>query len=183
VAKARPDAVFVSGLLDSNGGRVVRDLRARLPARVELLGNDGLLPVSRLFAAAGSAARGMHLSIAELQVERLPREGKHFVAQFAATQGGRPVHPQAVYAAQAAEVLLDAIAASDGTRADVIASLRARQVRRGLIGSFAFDSQGDITSAPITIVRARRGGGARTVTSTEGADVERVINVPASLSG
>ena len=183
VAEARPDAVLVSGLLDNNGGRVVRDLRARLPARVELLGNDGLLPISRLFAAAGSAARGMHLSVGGLQVEQLPREGKHFVSQFAATQGGRPVRPEAVYAAQAAEVLLDAIAASDGTRADVTASLRSRRVRRGLIGSFAFDSRGDATSTPITIIRARRGGGASTVTSIEGADVERIIDVPTSLSG
>jgi DNA-binding beta-propeller fold protein YncE len=52
VARSRPDLVFVSGLLDANGGRVVRAIRARLP-RVPLLGTDGFLPISGLFATAG----------------------------------------------------------------------------------------------------------------------------------
>ena len=52
VVRARPDAVYVSGLLDSNAGQVVKDLRSRLPSRTPLIGNEGLLPVSRLFAAA-----------------------------------------------------------------------------------------------------------------------------------
>ena len=120
-----PDAVFLSGLIDSNGGRLVKDLRRRLPHRTDLIGTDGFLPVARLFAAAGAAARGMYLSTSELPLGRLPREGKHFVTGFAATQGGRAVHPASVYAAQAADVLLDAIAASDGSRASVVAKLRS----------------------------------------------------------
>ena len=90
----------------------------------------------------------------------------------------RAIHPAAVYAAQAADVLLDAIARSDGSRASVVAELRRSRVRRGLIGSFAFDSAGDVTHTPITIVRASRGGGSETVGSTAGARVVRVIDVP-----
>jgi hypothetical protein len=32
VARAAPDAVFLSGLLDTNGGRVIKDLRSRSSA-------------------------------------------------------------------------------------------------------------------------------------------------------
>ena len=181
VGRARPDAVYVSGLLDTNAGRLIKDLRARLPSRIALIGNEGLLPVSRLFGSSGVAARGMYLTSAELPLERLPREGKHFVSQFAATQGSRTVHPQAVYAAQAADAMLDAIADSDGSRASVLAALRARRARPGLIGSFRFDAAGDATSAPIVILRARRGDGSPTVLSTDGADVAGVTNVPPRL--
>ena len=181
VARTRPDAVYVSGLLDTNAGRFIKDLRARLPSRIALIGNEGLLPVSRLFGGSGAAARGMYLSTAELPLERLPPEGRHFVSQFAATQGSRPVHPQSVYAAQAADAMLDAIADSDGSRASVLAELRAWRARRGLIGSFRFDAAGDTTSAPIVIVRARRGDGSPTVLSTDGADVAAVIDVPPRL--
>ena len=175
VAAASPDAVYVSGLLDSNAGHVIQELRSELPPAVDVLGNDGLLPISRLFATAGKAARGVYVSVPELPVERLPAEGRHFVAGFAATLAGRPVHPQSAYAAQAAEIMLDAIAASDGSRASVAAALPRQQASRGIIGSFGFDSGGDVTSAPITIVRARRGGGSPAVVSTEGAHVVRVI--------
>ena len=177
-AGARPDAVFLSGLLDSNAGRLVKDLRRRLPAATELIGNDGFLPIARLFAAGGGAARGMYVSTSELPLERLPREGRHFVTQFAAAQAGRPVGPPSVYAAQAADVLLDAIAASDGSRASVVAALRRARVARGLIGSFRFDAAGDVTRAPVTVLRARRAGGSPAVGSTEGAEIVRVIVAP-----
>ena len=51
VARADPDAVYVAGLLDSNGGRVIRDLRAKLPSSSELIANEGFLPVAALFRA------------------------------------------------------------------------------------------------------------------------------------
>ena len=62
----------------------------------------------------------------------------------------------AVYGAAAADVLLDAIAASDGTRAGVRAALlRVRD--RGLLGSFRIDANGDIVPAKVAILRIVRG--------------------------
>jgi branched-chain amino acid transport system substrate-binding protein len=181
VARARPDLVVLGGLLDTNGGRLVKDLRSRLPARTTLLANDGFLPIAALFDTAGRAARGVYVSRSGLPIERLPREGRHFVAEFAATQGSRPVAQESVYAAQAAQLLLDAIATSDGKRAPVVAALRRAREEHGLLGDLAFDEAGDVTRAPVTIVRARRGGGSRTVTSIEGAEIVSVVEVPARL--
>ena len=120
-AASSPDAVYVSGLLDGNAGQLIRDLRSRLPAGVALIGNDGLLPISRLFAAGGDAAQGMYVSIAELPIERLPQRAGTSSPSSRLPRPLRAIHPAAVYAAQAADVLLDAIARSDGSRASVVA--------------------------------------------------------------
>ena len=180
VAAVHPDAVYVAGLFDTNGGAVVRALRERLP-EVEIVANDGFLPIAQLFETAGRAARGVYVTRSGLSPESLPREGRHFVARFAATQGSRPVYFESVYAAQAAELLLDAIAASDGSRRSVVAALRRAHDERGLLGNVAFDAEGDMTRAPITVFRAQRGGGGVLVTSTEGAETVRVVSVPSEL--
>jgi branched-chain amino acid transport system substrate-binding protein len=181
VARSAPDTVYVAGLFDSNGGRLIRDLRAELPPRTQVIANDGFLPVAKLFESAGPTARGVHITRSGLAPDNLPPEGRHFVAEFAATQGSRPVYFESVYAAQAAELLLDAIARSDGTRREVLAVLRRTRLERGLLGRIAFDAAGDMTSAPVTVVRARRGGGNELVSSTDGADTVRVISVPSEL--
>ena len=60
-------------------------------------------------------------------------------------------------AAQATEVLLDAIARSDGTRASVVEELFATKVENGIIGSFTFDRLGDIDPAPVGVYRYEDG--------------------------
>ena len=60
------------------------------------------------------------------------------------------------YAAQSAEVLLDAIARSDGTRASVTEELFRTRVTDGLLGDFAFDENGDITAPAVTFLRLGR---------------------------
>ncbi len=72
--------------------------------------------------------------------------------------------------APAADVLLDARAASDGTRTSVTAAMRRARVRDGLLGTFSFDAAGDMTLKRIFIHRIRRGEliYVRTVTSSNG---------------
>ena len=60
-------------------------------------------------------------------------------------------------AAQAADVLLDAIARSDGTRAGVVEELFNTRVTGGILGSFSFDRYGDITPAPVALYSVRNG--------------------------
>ena len=59
--------------------------------------------------------------------------------------------------AQATEVLLDAIARSDGTRASVVEELFATKVENGILGSFSFDRFGDIDPAPVGVYRYEGG--------------------------
>jgi DNA-binding SARP family transcriptional activator/ABC-type branched-subunit amino acid transport system substrate-binding protein len=174
VRRSGAEAVVLSGLLDTNGGQVVRELRAQLSPATSILANDGFTPISLLLARAGEAGRGVYVSLNGLTVERLGPAGKRFVHAFAATQPGVDIQPTAVYAAQAAEVLLDAIARSDGTRASVIRQLFRTKVKDGLLGDFTFDENGDISASPVTILRAERAGGSNTVQSFEGARIVRI---------
>jgi len=90
----------------------------------------------------------------------------------------------AAYAAQAATALLDAIARSDGTRASVTKQLFASKVSNGILGSFGFTPEGDMTPSPVTIFRVV--GGNRPSSTYErdfaGAVVDRVVDVPAALA-
>jgi len=181
VAASGAQAVFVGGLLDTNAAQVVRDVRDAVRPQVDLLGPDGLTPLPLLAERAGPAARGVFVSLAGLVPERLPPAGAAFVERFARTQPGAEIEPSAVYAAQAAQVVLDAIARSDGSRASVLDALFRTRVRDGLLGDFSFDRRGDITESPVTIMRLVAEGESRRIQSVEGGVVERVVRPRARL--
>ena len=183
VAASGAEAVFLGGLIDTNAARVIRDLRAAVGPEVDLMGTDGLAPLGLLEDQAGDAALGVLVSYAGVVMEGLPPAGAAFAARFAHTQPGLPVEPAAIYAAQATQVVLDALARSDGTRASLLDALFATRVRGGLLGDFAFTPAGDITESPVTVLRIARGSGPRQVRSIEGGVVERVLRPPARLVG
>jgi ABC-type branched-subunit amino acid transport system substrate-binding protein len=123
----------------------------------------------------------MYVSLGVVVTDRLSPAGVRFARRFGKVQAGVEVQPSAVYAAQAAEVLLDAIARSDGTRASVLEELFATEVRNGLLGSFAFDANGDTTESPVTIMRVALGGGSNRIGSVEGGVAARVLRPSPSL--
>jgi DNA-binding SARP family transcriptional activator/DNA-binding beta-propeller fold protein YncE/ABC-type branched-subunit amino acid transport system substrate-binding protein len=180
---SRPEAVFLCGLTDSGAGEVLRAVRAALAPSVPIIGCDALLPPALLFERAGPAARGIYVAVNGLVKERLGPAGKEFLRDFGATQPRAEVDIAAVYTAQATELLLDAIARSDGTRASVSAHLFEARVRDGLLGDFAIDADGEPVPSPVTILRIENAGGAEIVGGYEGARVDRVITPPARLLG
>jgi branched-chain amino acid transport system substrate-binding protein len=158
VARSRADVVYLGGLLPENGGRLVRDLRSRLGPRVELIAPDTFLPISDLLATAGRAAIGMYVTVAGKPNRDLPAAGRRFLRQFrAAEHEYASVSLGAAYAAQAAEVLLTAIARSDGSRSSVTKELLTTRVENGILGSFGFDRYGDTTQGAITVYRVTGG--------------------------
>ncbi len=181
VAASGAAAVFVGGLLDSNAARVVRALRARIGPEIDVLGPDGLTPLPLLVEQAGAAAHGTFVSLGGLVTEALPPAGARFARRFARTQAGVAIEPSAVYAAQATHVVLDAIARSDGSRADVLRELFRVRIHGGLLGDFGFDERGDITESPVTILRVERAGQSTRIMSVEGGVIERVSRPQASL--
>jgi DNA-binding SARP family transcriptional activator/ABC-type branched-subunit amino acid transport system substrate-binding protein len=175
VTRSEPDAVFLAGSLDGTSALLARGLRARLGPEPALIAAE-FLPISRLVDLTGSrVARSMYVSLPGLTSTSLPAAGARFKARFGATQPGGRVPDLAVYAAQGADVLLDSIARSNGTRTSVVDKLLSAQIDRGLLGSFAFDHNGDTTQHAVTILRPRHAGGTRAVLGSEGATVDRVI--------
>ena len=180
VARARADGVVIGGA-DSAGGPLVKALRARLGPRVAIMVGDEFY-VAGLIDSAGRAAHGVYLAT----TEALPDAGSltPAAARFAARFGTAAHRGYAMNAAAAAEVVLQAIARSDGTRASVLRSLHSLHVNDGILGTFTF-AQGDISPARVTVLRVTGSTpkGVRLPIYLEGAAVERVIEVPASLSG
>jgi branched-chain amino acid transport system substrate-binding protein len=151
------NGVFLGGIVCNNGAKLIKDLRAGLGSKVKLIGPDGFTPFSAV-AAAGPAAEGMLISVAGLPNEALGKGGKKFIADFVKYQGRKP-DPYAVYAAQAAVVMLDAIAKSNGSRGSVAANLFKTRVVGGILGSFTIDRNGDTSIKGITIYKMTKGDG------------------------
>ena len=133
-----------------------------------IVASDGFSDFEGLVKATGKAAEGMYVSVPGLPREKLPPPGRRIGKLFG---GPRLGSGGPAYAAQAAAVLLDAIAASDGTRRSVNAHLLSARVRNGIVGSFSFDRNGDPSFNPTMIFRIHNGKG----------KLDRVIVPPANL--
>jgi len=138
--------VFVGGLICENGAKLIKDLRSVLGSNYPLIAPDGFSD----FTANGPAAAGMYVSVAGVPPEKLTGPGKAFVDDFGA-QIGTQVNPYAAYAAQAAVVMLDAIANSDGSRGAVTNQLFQTNIKDGILGSFSINENGDTTANPVTV--------------------------------
>jgi branched-chain amino acid transport system substrate-binding protein len=154
VAAAHPDGVYLSGFAFLNGGAVLKELRRVLGSRVVVFAPDGFADVGTDTHGAGAAANGLLATFAGVTARDAGPLGvavQKAVGRDETTQYG------ALYGAAAASVLLDAIAASDGTRASVTRQLFAAHTPAGLIGRFGFDREGDPTVGAMTVLRIAHG--------------------------
>jgi branched-chain amino acid transport system substrate-binding protein len=154
IGNSGADAVFLGGLIDENGAKVIRDKVAVLGPNdgdVKLLAPDGFT-TQQTIDEAGEAAAGMFMSVAGVPIDEFTGEGATFAEEFGATLGGQPIDPYAIYGVQAARILLDAIAASDGSRGSVIENLFQTKVENGYLGSFEINENGDPSGAEGAVV-------------------------------
>jgi len=149
------DAVFLGGLIDENGAQVIKDKVAVLGPNdgdVKLFAPDGFT-TQQTIDDAGPASAGMFMSVAGVPVDEFSGVAKEFADAFEADYlNGARIDPYAIYAAQGAQIMLDAIENSDGTRADVIAKMFESEVTDGLLGSFTFNENGDPQDASGAVV-------------------------------
>jgi len=147
--------VFVGGLVCENGGKLIKDLAAGAP-NAKLILPDGFTPVSAVVQGAGRAAEGATVSVAGLPNSSLKGAGAKFVKDFTKADK-RPPDPYSVYAAQAAEAMVSAIAASNGTRADITKKVFALNLKNTILGTLKFNANGDVTANPVTIYKIKGG--------------------------
>ncbi len=139
------DAVFLGGLIDENGAQVIKDKVAVLGAndgKVKLLAPDGFA-TQQTIDEAGTAAAGMFMSVAGVPIDEFKGAGAEFAEAFKPRLGGKEIDPYAIYGAQAAKIMIDAIGRSDGTRASVIEEMFNAKVEDDLLGSFEINENGD----------------------------------------
>ena len=149
------DGVFLGGLIDENGAQLIKDKVAVLGPnndKVKLYAPDGFTAQATI-DESGPASAGMFMSVAGVPIDQFKGAALDFIdALLAGPLAGKEIDPYAIYGGQAAEILVDAIAASDGTRSSVIEQMFATQVTDGLLGSFSFNENGDPQDASGAVV-------------------------------
>jgi len=149
------ESVFLGGLIDENGAQLIKDKVAVLGPNdgdVKLYAPDGFT-AQQTIDESGPASAGMYMSVAGVPIDAFTGTAKDFIDQLlAGPLVGKPIDPYAIYGAQSAKIVLDAIAASDGSRSDVIAKMFEAQVVDGLLGTFGFNENGDPTNARGAVV-------------------------------
>ena len=148
------DAVFLGGLIDENGAQVIKDKVAVLgpnDGKVKLFVPDGFT-TQQTIDEAPEAAPGMFLSVAGVPIDKFEGKGAEFAEAFKPRLGGKAIDPYAIYGAQAAEIMLNAIGESDGSRADVIAKLFEQKINDGYLGTFEINENGDPGGAEGAVV-------------------------------
>ena len=157
VARSRPEAIVIVDALSPGSAALVRGLRSALGPDVAIMAPDGF-PPDELAKLPAPAREGLYVTDYGIPNDRLPPRGRQLLRAVAAANGGDPGPDRgAAYGAQAAEILLDAIARSDGTRSSVLAEVRRTVVTNGILGDIGWDAQGDLLEAPITVFRVKGG--------------------------
>jgi branched-chain amino acid transport system substrate-binding protein len=117
-----PDMVYLGGIYDNNGGVLVKDKVAVLGdnSTVKLMAPDGFTGYTDLQKLA--QGEGLYLTFAGLTTGELVKAGgppADLIAAYKAKYGAEPVGSYPLYGVAAVQVILAAIAKSDGTRASV----------------------------------------------------------------
>jgi branched-chain amino acid transport system substrate-binding protein len=181
IARSGAQGVVLGGDPFAGADRLVKALRARLGRRVTIMGGFYFANgVPEILDVVGAGARGMYATTSDLPrayLELAPA-AKRFIGGFGEAETGYVLE-----AAQAAELVMRAIARSDGTRASVLEELRASRIEGGLLGSFRFDRNGDITPASVPILRITGSTPpqAGLPSGFQGAVLDRVVEIPPRL--
>jgi branched-chain amino acid transport system substrate-binding protein len=147
IRKSRADGIYLGGSVSSNGGQLIRELLSKID-KVKLLVPDGFLS-SAIFE--GGPVDGV---FGTFPAARATASGDLLKSTLVKTDPNTQIDPYFVYAAAAAEVLLDAICRSNGSREDVIAKLFKTKLKTKLktvVGRMRFDKNGD----PVNVAPTR----------------------------
>jgi branched-chain amino acid transport system substrate-binding protein len=154
------DGIFIGGVSTNNGGQLVKDKVSVVGdnEKVKLMVADGFV-LSTLFEEAGpDNVNGAFGSAPTKPPEQITGAGKQFFTDFEPQiPEGQTIQVYTIYAAAAAQVLLDAISRSDGTREDVVAKLFETNLADSVVGPLEFDANGDPKAGTESIYSATGG--------------------------
>jgi len=130
------DGIYIGGVSTNNGGQLIKDKVAVVGDndKVKVIAADGFV-LSSIFDEAGKEnVEGAYGTAPTLPLDKLTGAGKTFADDFTEKEGDKPLEVYSIYAATAAQVLLDAISRSDGSRADITAKMLESDVPDTVVG-------------------------------------------------
>ena len=149
IKKSGAQAVFLGGIVCNNGAKLMQDIKAANP-RIQLQMPDGFSEPS----ANGAVGNGAYISVAGEPPTALTGAGANFVKSFGKSVGAVP-NPYSAYGAQAAEVMLQAVAAGGGQRSATTKAVFGLTVTNGILGTFTIGASGDTNLTPVTIYKQK----------------------------
>jgi branched-chain amino acid transport system substrate-binding protein len=145
------DCFLFTGVTANNAVQLFKDMSAGLP-KAKLFGPDGLPDASFYDPAQGglppSVARKVLLTVPTVPESAYPPAGKRFFDDYRAAYGNEP-GTYAIYAYEAASLVLDAIAAAGdkgNDRQAVLEQLFATKDRKSVLGTYSIEPTGDTTN-------------------------------------
>jgi branched-chain amino acid transport system substrate-binding protein len=152
VSKTGADCVLISAITEDNAVMLTRQIAAAMPT-ARIFGTAGLAESTYADPKLGGIPRTLDprvlLTVATLGPSASPPEGKAFYARYD-RQFGDP-EPDAIFGYEAMKLMLSAIARAtdDGTVAAMRSSVRkailTTRARRGAVGTYSIQRDGDTT--------------------------------------
>ena len=144
------DCFVFSGTTPNNAAQVFRDFAAALGDDARLYGPDGVAEASFANPEEGGipadVARRTKVTVATLDPESYPPEGRQFFEQYEQEFGDRTPDPYAIYGYEAMRLALDAIErAGSSDRQAIIQALFNTRDRQSVLGQYSIDENGDTT--------------------------------------
>ncbi len=149
-AKA-PELLYFGGIFPE-GGLLARQAK-EVGLTAPMMSGDGVID-PKFIEIAGAAAEGTYLTFTP-DPEVLP-QAKRFLTQYKAKHGNE-LAPYAIYAYDATNVLLTAIAGARQTKGDAVVGALRNLKYDGASGHIEFDQKGDVKESPY-IVWITKGG-------------------------
>jgi branched-chain amino acid transport system substrate-binding protein len=149
--------IYIGGVSANNGGQLIKDKVSVVGdnTKVKVLASDGFV-LSSIFDESGGAIEGAWGTAPTKPVDKLTGEGKTLVEEFG-TKEGKTIEVYTTYAMAAAQVALDAISRSDGSREDIVTKLFETNLPDSVVGQISFNDDGDIAGGVESVYKASNG--------------------------
>lgn len=145
------DLYFFGGIFPE-GGLLVKQAK-EVGLNVPMMSGDGVID-PKFIEIAGEAAEGTYLTFMP-DIEQLPNAA-HFLKKYK-EKFGEELAPYAIYAYDAANILLKAISEGNSTDSAKIIELMRKMKYDGALGHLEFDEKGDVTESPYIVWITRNG--------------------------
>ncbi|HEX9020979.1 MAG TPA: branched-chain amino acid ABC transporter substrate-binding protein [Nitrospirota bacterium] len=150
IKEGKPDMFFFGGIYPE-AGRLVRQAK-EIGMNVPMVTGDGVFDPT-FIEIAGKAAEGTYVTFGK-EPAGLP-SAQSFIQKYKAKYG--EPGPYSIYAYDAANIVLSAIAETRTTDGEKLADYISKMTFRGAFGDISFDRNGDVTKAPYVIWQVKGG--------------------------
>jgi branched-chain amino acid transport system substrate-binding protein len=147
--------IFLGAAVDERTTSMLAELHRRAPDAL-LFGMEGLLDDGFAAALPAEVAMKLHVTAGPACATQLPQAGQDLTARLRERVGHEP-DAHAVYAYEAASLVLDANGRAGDDRAALVAELRATRDRESVIGRYGIDEHGATTLATAGRLRVQDG--------------------------